>query len=112
MGILQNIGENDLITLPPGYCILEILAFFIRIFISIMPGSHLEFIEGINLMKVYRTSSPYNYGKSDNKHYLHLQACSYKMFYESSILSYASPKTLRKQGNSKGGSYHVPSGSH
>ena len=32
-----------------------------------MPGSHLEFIEGINLMKVYRTSSPYNYGKSDNK---------------------------------------------
>lgn len=37
-GNLQNIGENDLITLPPGY-FMEILDFH-RIFISIMPGSH------------------------------------------------------------------------
>lgn len=37
-GNLQNIGENDLITLPPGY-FMEILDFH-QIFISIMPGSH------------------------------------------------------------------------
>ena len=44
--MLHHISENDLITLPPGYCILEILAFFIQIFISIMPGSHLGFYRG------------------------------------------------------------------
>ena len=35
-GNLQNIGENDLITLPPGWKFL----IFHQIFISIMPGSH------------------------------------------------------------------------
>ena len=50
-GNLQNIGENDLITLPPGY-FMEILDF--------SPDIHKS-------NEVYRTSSPYNYGKSDNK---------------------------------------------
>ena len=67
MGILQNIGENDLITLPPGYCILEILDFSSRYSYLLCRVLISDSIEGINLMKVYRTSSPYNYGKSDNK---------------------------------------------
>ena len=39
-GNLQNIGENDLITLPPGYFIDMKFLIFHQIFISIMPGSH------------------------------------------------------------------------
>ena len=48
-GNLQNIGENDLITLPPGY-FMEILDFSPDIHIY-YAGFSSEFIEGINLMK-------------------------------------------------------------
>ena len=89
-GNLHHIGENDLITLLPGY-FMEILDFSPDIHIY-YAGFSAGFIEGINLMKSTEhllpvimenpiiTLSP-------------LQACSYKMFYESSILSYASPRT-------------------
>ena len=48
-GNLQNIGENDLITLPPGY-FMEILDFSPDIHIY-YAGFSSGFIEGINLMK-------------------------------------------------------------
>lgn len=82
------VGENDLLTLPPGY-IMEIQDFSSDIHFYYTGFSSL-LIEGINLIKATQhllliimenpivTLSP-------------LQACSYKMFYESLILSYASP---------------------
>ena len=62
-GNLHHIGENDLITLPPGY-FMEILDFSPDIHIY-YAGFSAGFIEGINLMKS-RTSSSCNYGKPNN----------------------------------------------
>ena len=90
-GKLQNIGENDLITLPPGY-FMEILDFSPDIHIY-YAGFSSEFIEGINLMKSTEHLLPIIM-ENPIIRLSPLQACSYKMFYESSILSYASPKTL------------------
>ena len=90
-GNLQNIGENDLITLPPGY-FMEILDFSPDIHIY-YAGFSSEFIEGINLMKSTEHLLPIIM-ENPIIRLSPLQACSYKMFYESSILSYASPKTL------------------
>ena len=87
-GSLYNIGENALLTLPPNH-IMEIQEFSPDIHIYYAGFSPL-LIEGINLMKATQhllltimenpvvILSP-------------LQACSYKMFYESLILSYTSP---------------------
>lgn len=63
-GNLQNIGENDLITLPPGY-FMEILDFhgYSYLLCRVLIRIH----RGYKSNEVYRTSSPYNYGKSDNK---------------------------------------------
>ena len=90
-GNLQNIGENDLITLPPGY-FMEILDFSPDIHIY-YAGFSSGFIEGINLMKSTEHLLPIIM-ENPIIRLSPLQACSYKMFYESSILSYASPKTL------------------
>ena len=90
-GNLQNIGENDLITLPPGYY-MEILDFSPDIHIY-YAGFSSGFIEGINLMKSTEHLLPIIM-ENPIIRLSPLQACSYKMFYESSILSYASPKTL------------------
>ena len=56
-------------------------------------GFSSEFIEGINLMKSTEHLLPIIM-ENPIIRLSPLQACSYKMFYESSILSYASPKTL------------------
>ena len=97
-GNLHHIGENDLITLLPGY-FMEILDFSPDIHIY-YAGFSAGFIEGINLMKSTEhllpvimenpiiTLSP-------------LQACSYKMFYESSILSYKMQNNLYLSSQSR-----------
>lgn len=86
----HHISENDLITLPPN-CILEIHTFSsdIQIYYA---GFSSHFIESINLMKATQHLLPVIMENSIVA-LSPLQACSYKMFYESSILSYASYRT-------------------
>ena len=87
---IANISENDLITLPPN-CILEVHTFSsdIQIYYA---GFSSHFIESINLMKATQHLLPVIM-ENPIVALSPLQACSYKMFYESSILSYASLRT-------------------
>ena len=86
----HHISENDLITLPPN-CILEVHTFSsdIQIYYA---GFSSHFIESINLMKATQHLLPVIM-ENPIVALSPLQACSYKMFYESSILSYASLRT-------------------
>ena len=87
----HHISENDLITLPPN-CILEVHTFSsdIQIYYA---GFSSQFIENINLMKSTQHLLPIIV-ENPVINLSPLQACSYKMFYESLILAYASAKTL------------------
>ena len=87
---IANISENDLITLPPN-CILEVHTFSsdIQIYYA---GFSSHFIESINLMIATQHLLPVIM-ENPIVALSPLQACSYKMFYESSILSYASLRT-------------------
>ena len=78
------------ITLPPN-CILEVHTFSsdIQIYYA---GFSSHFIESINLMKATQHLLPVIM-ENPIVALSPLQACSYKMFYESSILSYASLRT-------------------
>ncbi len=87
----HNIGENDLITLPPNY-FMEIQDFSPDVHIY-YAGFSSKFIESINLMKSTEHLLPIII-ENPIVTLSPLQVCSYKMFYESSILSYTSPKTL------------------
>ena len=84
----HHISENDLITLPPN-CILEVHTFSsdIQIYYA---GFSSHFIESINLMKATQHLLPVIM-ENPIVALSPLQACSYKMFYESLILSYTSP---------------------
>ena len=86
----HHISENDLITLPPN-CILEVHTFSsdIQIYYA---GFSSHFIESINLMKATQHLLPVIM-ENPIVALSPLQACTYKMFYESSILSYASLRT-------------------
>lgn len=90
-GKSHNITENDLVTLPPDY-FMEIQDFSSDVHIY-YAGFSYQFIESINLMKFTEQLLPVIM-ENPIIRLSSLQACSYKMFYESSILSYASPKTL------------------
>ena len=89
-GERYNIVENDLITLPPNY-FMEIHEFSSDIHIY-YAGFSSHFIESINLMKATQHLLPVIM-ENPIVALSPLQACSYKMFYESSILSYASLRT-------------------
>ena len=82
----HHISENDLITLPPN-CILEVHTFSsdIQIYYA---GFSSHFIESINLMKATQHLLPVIM-ENPIVALSPLQACSYKMFYDSSILSFA-----------------------
>ena len=90
-GERYNIVENDLITLPPNY-FMEIHEFSSDIHIY-YAGFSSQFIENINLMKSTQHLLPIIV-ENPVINLSPLQACSYKMFYESLILAYASAKTL------------------
>ena len=86
-----NIVENDLITLPPNY-FMEIHEFSSDIHIY-YAGFSFQFIENINLMKSTQHLLPIIMQNPVIK-LSPLQANSYKLFYESSILAYTSARTL------------------
>ena len=88
--ITYDIGENDLMTLPPHY-FMEIHTFSsdIQIYYT---GFSSHFIESINLMKATQHLLPVIM-ENPIVALSPLQACSYKMFYESSICAYQSLRT-------------------
>ena len=85
-----DIGENDLMTLPPHY-FMEIHKFSsdIQIYYT---GFSSHFIESINLMKATQHLLPLIM-ENPVVRLSNTATLSYKMFYESSILSYASLRT-------------------
>lgn len=85
-----NIGENDLITLPPNY-LMEIHNFSpdIQIYYA---GFSSHFIESINLIMSTQHLLPIIMENPVIK-LSPADALSYKMFYESSICSYQSPRS-------------------